>query len=365
MKAKVARIIGIVVAATLILIAMALAVLVPWYQAAHIADDAMRLEREDNARRTILQAIGGLVVLAGVCIAWRRLEVVQEELRVAREGQVMERFSRAIEQLGNKESLDVRVGAIYALERIARDSREDHGPIMEILTAYVRERAPSPEDEQQADDAPVFGPPSPMEEIQAVTDIIRERVPDIETDIQAALTVIGRRKTDYDPAGQRINLIKTGLRGVDLTDAKLQKAILAGSNLKRADLKGAELQDANLRMAVLHVADLRRAHFQGADLLFAHLEATRLDDAELRGAKLDDARLHKAVLVGADLRGTDLSNAVGLTSKQIREAKGDRHTKLPPGVERPDHWTDFGAMIWGLFCRMMRAMGPRFQRTRE
>ena len=36
----------------------------------------------------------------------------------------------------------IRLGGIYALERIARDSEKDHGPIMEVLTAYVREKAP-------------------------------------------------------------------------------------------------------------------------------------------------------------------------------------------------------------------------------
>ena len=305
MKAKVARVIGVVVAVTIILTAIiALAVFVPWYQAAHIVDDATRLEREDNARRTILQAIGGVVVLAGIFIAWRRLEVIQE-------GQVTERFSRAIEHLGD-DSLDVRLGAIYALERIARDSRQDHGPVMEILTAYVREHAPwkpPSEDQQPADDGPRFGPPSPMENVQAVNDILTEHVHTIETDIQAALTVIGRRKTDYDPPEQRIDLINTGLRRANLAGANLRKAILAGANMKLADLKGAKLQDADLRMAVLHVADLRKAQLQGADLLFAQLQVTHLNEADLRGANLDDARLHKAFLVGTDLRGAHLVGA--------------------------------------------------------
>lgn len=33
------------------------------------------------------------------------------------------------------------LSGIYALERIAQDSKKDHWPIMEILTAYVRENA--------------------------------------------------------------------------------------------------------------------------------------------------------------------------------------------------------------------------------
>ena len=65
----------------------------------------------------------------------------------------------------------IRLGGIYALERIAKDSEKDHGPIMEVLTAYVREKAPRKENHK-----PQAGEKPP-------------------TDIQAILTVIGRRKT--------------------------------------------------------------------------------------------------------------------------------------------------------------------------
>lgn len=39
-------------------------------------------------------------------------------------------------------NLEVRVGAIYALERISQDSERDRFQIMEILTAYVRQNSP-------------------------------------------------------------------------------------------------------------------------------------------------------------------------------------------------------------------------------
>jgi len=64
----------------------------------------------------------------------------QEELRLSRQGQITDRFTSAIDQLGNK-SLDIRLGRIYALERIAKESGEDYWPILEILAAYVREHA--------------------------------------------------------------------------------------------------------------------------------------------------------------------------------------------------------------------------------
>ncbi|MGA8339697.1 MAG: hypothetical protein WB761_33485, partial [Solirubrobacteraceae bacterium] len=59
------------------------------------------------------------------------------------ERQQNERFMRAIDQLGHP-ALDVRLGGIYSLERLAQESPEDHGPIIEILAAFVREHAPWP-----------------------------------------------------------------------------------------------------------------------------------------------------------------------------------------------------------------------------
>ena len=282
MKAKVARVIGMVVAALLILTAIvALLIFIPQWQAAHIANEATRLEREDNARRTLAQIMGGTVGLVIIYITWQRLQVAREELQVAQEGQVTERFSRAIDHLGN-DSLDVRLGAIYALERIARDSRQDHGPIMEILTAYVREHAPwNPPPEGQQPTADDQSLPTFSDEDLLPTSALA-------TDIQAAITVLGRRKANYDPPEQVLNLMHTDLCGGNLVQASLQRALLGETNLQKATLFHANLQ--------------------GADL------------------------------TEADLRGAPLIRASGLTSQQLEEAKGNEYTKLPPGVERPAHW---------------------------
>ena len=119
---------------------------------------------EDTYRRTLAQILGGLVHLYGLYLTWRRVRAVEE-------GQITERFTRAIEQLGQQgpDKMAIRLGGIYALELIAKDSEKDHGPIMEVLTAYVREIAP------------VQTNYTPKED---------EKPP---TDIQAILTVIGRR----------------------------------------------------------------------------------------------------------------------------------------------------------------------------
>jgi hypothetical protein len=71
-----------------------------------------------------------------------QLENAQKELRLTRQGQITERFTRAIEQRGS-EKLEIRLGSIYALEQIDKESPERayHGTVMEVLTAYVRENS--------------------------------------------------------------------------------------------------------------------------------------------------------------------------------------------------------------------------------
>ncbi len=77
--------------------------------------------------------------------AWKQAETAssrhREQTNADRERRITESFAKAIEQLGNAK-LEIRLGGIYSLERIARESEREYWLIMETLTAYVRERAP-------------------------------------------------------------------------------------------------------------------------------------------------------------------------------------------------------------------------------
>jgi Pentapeptide repeats (8 copies) len=195
-----------------------------------------RFEVENNARKTLAEIVGGAALLAGLYFTWSGLEV-------SREGQITDRFTKAIVQLGEqgREKLAVRLGGIYALERIAKDSKEDHWPIMEVLTAYVRETAPwlpkPPKDAQ-----PLKGDQSPREEPPTTQE---QRPPRPATDIQAILTVLGRRTRTYENGEQqRLNLAQTDLRGAYLPGAQLQGADLRGAQLRGAHLAHAQLEGA-------------------------------------------------------------------------------------------------------------------------
>jgi uncharacterized protein YjbI with pentapeptide repeats len=98
----------------------------------------------------------------------------------------------------------------------------------------------------------------------------------------------------------------------------------AGSRGPALDRRGADLIGADLRGDDLRGADLRGASLIGANLRGANLALADVTGADLRGA---------------DLRGADLAVTLFLTQSQLESASGDRATSLPPGRNRPAHWT--------------------------
>jgi predicted DNA binding CopG/RHH family protein len=164
-----------------------------------------------------------------------------------------DRFSRAVEMLGDKKQITVRLGGIYSLERIAKDSPEDyHWIVMELLTAFVRENAPFPfccNSEQLAEAKKAFSKP-------------------VEKDIQAILTVLGRRgNRELEPFS--LNLTKTCLRGAnfrdtDLTDVDLCYTDLSVSDFRNANLTRVLFRYANLEDTMFMYADLDQANFSVA-----------------------------------------------------------------------------------------------------
>jgi hypothetical protein len=136
-----------------------------------------------------------IVALLGAPILIWRTVVAQRTLNFQKENLMTDRIAKSVEQLGAEKTvkvldregktqertepnLEVRLGGILSLERIAQDSvaydgGRDHVRVMEILCAYVRQNAPAPGPEEQDDDV---GPP--------------------RADIAMAMRVIGRRSKE-------------------------------------------------------------------------------------------------------------------------------------------------------------------------
>jgi hypothetical protein len=176
--------------------------------------------------------------------------------------QTTDRFTRAIEQMGSG-SLQVRMGGIYAMERIARDLPGERQYVADTLAAFVRACLP-------AADVGDGG----------YVPILRLRAPDA----QAALTILCRPSL-WDPAVtpsavEPIDLSRTDLRRANLRDARLEGASLWGARLEGVDLRGAHLANSVLENANFGRIDAGNNHFRhGADLSDADLSGARLGGA--------------------------------------------------------------------------------------
>jgi len=235
-------------------------------------------------------------------------------------------------------NLEVRLGAIYALDRITRDSERDHWPIMQVLCAYVR----NPQN--------CGAPAPPPEGIEPGSRKFHDWVESIRpprVDIQAALAVIGER------AEGRRELEASRSLQLDLRHTNLQRAVLNKSYFERATFEGAHLDGASFIQAHLDNAWFIEAHLDGASFDGAHL-----DDACFTGAHLGGASFHKAHLGGSFFKGThldgasfneahldgasffnvDLSKALRLEPVLLASAFGDASTRLPEGMEWPAAW---------------------------
>ena len=166
-----------------------------------------------------------------------------------------EATARALFLLQSRD-LSARVGAIHALEGIARDSLVEQPTIVTELARWIRKRAPR----------------RPAGPATCATRRPRTGQHELAPDVQAALSVLGRRV--HGEVGPLLDLSHTELGGADLRHADLQGANLEATNLESANLSSANFNGANLRGACLARADLENATFEDAEAADADLGAT-------------------------------------------------------------------------------------------
>jgi hypothetical protein len=124
---------------------------------------------QNKVYENLVQGLGGAFFFVTAYLTWQNIKATEEK-------QITERFSQAIGFLGRPE-LEVRLGGIYALERISKDSKKDYWQIIEVLTAYVLTKAPVQSNNNHLNDE-------------------GNKRCDIPIDIQAVLTILKRRNSD-------------------------------------------------------------------------------------------------------------------------------------------------------------------------
>ncbi len=302
-------------------------VLIPPFLSPDLDDPQAQFEDLDRARLTVSAIIGGGgFLLIGSYFNWRRVSALEKQVTTLQLGQITERFTRAIDQLGavhadNEPAPQIRGGGVRSLERIATESAEDFWPIVDILTSYLRGECR-------------WEPPDPDKDFPEEYDALPEEISNRMDVVFAVEAVVRLWPRGVEMIPTPLNLAYTFVPEISLREKNLARANLQGANLMLAVLEGADLRAANLRGAFLRRANLCRANLRDADLWGAILEGARLQAADLRGAFLLGANLRHAVLEGADLRGTDLSHAK-LDHVRLERAIHNSRTQWPTGFAPP------------------------------
>ena len=252
-------------------------------QIQEIEDPKDRLMAQDELYKTFVQLAGGSLLMIGFFFTWKTIRVTQE-------GQITDRFNKAVDHLG-QDRLSVRLGGIYALARIASDSEKDAPTITEIFTAYIREATAASSLETPA------------------------------TDVKSMMVILG---TSDWAKGNVKDLSGCILRRLELKNADLRNAILTDADLSGANLEGTRFDGVLMPGAIMRKTHLRACSLKAADLTAADLWGATLRHANLQSAKILGVTLDEATLFGASFKG-----ATGADLPQFSAAIYDESTVLP------------------------------------
>lgn len=309
----------------------------------------------------------GAAGLYGLLLAGRRTAALDRQAQVAHDhrvlaeqGQITDRFTKVVEQLGS-ENQGVRVGAVYALERLSQDSPRDFNVIVETLAAFVRQTSVN-----------TLGKHDDCVDIGAAVGVLARaipshssfRSPDSPSQLnlsKANLAAVALRS--HDLSGFNLTLAdfsRCNLSDVSLRSCSLEKAKFTSSTMSNVSFAGADAWDINLEGSLIHSCDFSsaycwRANFSGATIsasrfVESNFEATifsrselweiNFDKAELRNAEFKDAYIYAygTSFNATKISGVNFENAKALKTEMLATARyGELYPpkNLPEGVFAP------------------------------
>ncbi|MFF1845237.1 pentapeptide repeat-containing protein [Streptomyces sp. NPDC058217] len=301
---------------------------------------------------TALPAIPALLALAFTAVT---ISQAADTLKLSQRDQIASDYNDTVANLGDK-SVNVRTSAIFAIQRIMRDSPRDQPALVQILVSYVRDHAKMPSN-KQAEQLRKDEKSRPADDVQAALDVLGSRelnaeadpVIDLRNTFLVGATLGGSGFYDAD-------LRDTDLTRADLRDGSFEKvwfdnARMSGSLLSNGTFSEASFTNANLKNVWWDGASFTDADLTGADLTGADYfdqeggEILNLTLADMSGVNLTDANLTGAYAAGVDFSGDPSQNIpaailtrTNLTNAELRGAhlKGtDQRTAIWEGANLP------------------------------
>jgi uncharacterized protein YjbI with pentapeptide repeats len=192
-------------------------------------------------------------------------ESQRQTLNLQRKSQQDERFFKAAQLLADKDSIDARIGALFALERLAQESDDYYAQVIEVICSFIRRRS---------------------DDVRVNPNVVPSKgVPPAPHDIDVAMMILSRR---------RMGLGRGEQTGLNLRGAYLSKLTLKGGDFQLADLSQAvlfstSLTEINLARASLEDAQIQRSTWNDCILIETNLEGSKAFRARFEyGGILDD-----------------------------------------------------------------------------
>lgn len=247
--------------------------------------------------------------------AEKQTAVAQEKVSIDEQTHYTTLYTRAIELLGATHQTqnpkltvptrEIRIGAIYALERIAHDSPKDHWPIMEVLTAYIRKNS-----------AVKLG----------LNDVINAYQEIAEEDIKAIITVIGRRNKKHikeeKKKGYKLDLSYCNLNGIrisegaDFSNVNFHRSFISA----KGTLLNVNFQNCQMDNTRILDTNFIECDFSGASICISFLENTKFHKCHFWDSNLcEDSRVKTTMLILPKIFHS--SNLVGSNYIDVRIAQ--------------------------------------------
>ena len=268
-------------------------------------------ESGSTTLRNLGLVIGGVIAI-GLAIwrsrvADRQAKTAQRQAEIAEGGLRNDRYQKSAEMLGS-EVPSVRLGGIYALQRLAEEDPEQyHVQIMRLLCAFVRH---PPKNEY-------------------------EKAKTLREDVHAIMEAIAIRSD----VGIKLEEEMPNLYGADLRYARFRDGCLRRLNFSHANLSGADLSGADLSGSWFIKADLSGANLSGADLSNSWFTQADLSEADLSGTDLSNA-----VLKGTNVSGTKFF-VDQLSTLGLGETEGLTQVRLNMACADPNNLPKLGGLL--------------------
>jgi hypothetical protein len=240
-------------------------------------------EQRREAITIVATIAGAMALFMNLFFTSRTVENSRRTLEHSQDSQKAERFFRASEQLGNRDSEDVRIAALFSLERLAKDSDDYYDQVIQVVCSFVRRRSGDFQasveciDEWNEKELPVWerNEDGHLFEPRDAIDF-----PRTSHDIETAMRLLQRRRKRFGVDEDR---------GLDLRGANL-----SGLEFRRADFQGANFEDSLLINTKFMQCNLAHCLFRRADFRFAQISNSLLNDTRLSSAKFQHAHVYFA-----------------------------------------------------------------------